>query len=169
MNQIKTKRLVLKKPTKKINKKSIVSKIGDWEVAKWLSDVPYPYTEQKAEEWLNNINYDDLLFSIFRNNSLIGGVGLSLEEDNDLDLGFWIGRDQWGKGYATEAAMGLIQYAKKEFNFKQIKACYIKGNTGSSNVLRKLGFEEIGKCEEYFLSRKKKMPCIKLLLKFDTK
>ena len=130
MNQIKTKRLVLKKPTKKINKKLIVSQIGDWEVAKWLSDVPYPYTEQKAEEWLNNINYDDLLFSIFRNNSLIGGVGLSLEEDNDLDLGFWIGRDHWGKGYATEAAMGLIQYAKKEFNFKQIKACYIKGNTG---------------------------------------
>lgn len=169
MNQIKTKRLVLKKPTKKINKKSIVSKIGDWEVAKWLSGVPYPYTEKKAEEWLNNINYDDLLFSIFRNNSLIGGVGLSLEEDNDLDLGFWIGRDQWGKGYATEAAMGLIQYAKKEFNFKQIKACYIKGNTGSSNVLRKLGFEEIGKCEEYFLSRKKTMPCTKLLLKFDTK
>jgi len=166
MNQIKTKRLVLKKPTKKINKKLIVSQIGDWEVAKWLSDVPYPYTEQKAEEWLNNINDDDLLFSIFRNNSLIGGVGLSLEEDNDLDLGFWIGRDHWGKGYATEAAMGLIQYVKKEFNFKQIKACYIKGNTGSSNVLRKLGFEEIGECEEYFLSSRKTMPCIKLLLKF---
>jgi len=140
MNQIKTKRLILKKPTKKINKKLIVSQIGDWEVAKWLSDVPYPYTEQKAEEWLNNINDDDLLFSIFRNNSLIGGVGLSLEEDNDLDLGFWIGRDHWGKGYATEAAMGLIQYVKKEFNFKQINACYIKGNTGSSNVLMKLGF-----------------------------
>jgi len=166
MNQIKTKRLVLKKPTKKINKKLIVSQIGDWEVAKWLSDVPYPYTEQKAEEWLNNINDDDLLFSIFRNNSLIGGVGLSLEEDNDLDLGFWIGRDHWGKGYATEAAMGLIKYTQKEFNFKQIKACYIKGNTGSSNVLRKLGFEEIGECKEYFLSRKKTMPCIKLLLKF---
>jgi len=125
MNQIKTKRLVLKKPTKKINKKLIVSQIGDWEVAKWLSGVPYPYTEQKAEEWVNNINDDDLLFSIFRNNSLIGGVGLSLEEDNDLDLGFWIGRDHWGKGYATEAAIGLIQYVKEETNFKQIKACYI--------------------------------------------
>ena len=98
MNQIKTKRLVLKKPTIKTNKKLIISQIGDWEVAKWLSGVPYPYTEQKAEEWLNNINDDDLLFSIFRNNSLIGGVGLSLEEDNDLDLGFWIGRGHWGKG-----------------------------------------------------------------------
>ena len=55
MNQIKTKRLVLKKPTKKTNKKLIVSQIGDWEVAKWLSGVPYPYTEKKAEEWLHNI------------------------------------------------------------------------------------------------------------------
>ena len=169
MNQIKTKRLVLKKPTKKTNKKLIVSQIGDWEVVKWLSGVPYHYTEQKAEEWLNNINDDDLLFSIFRNNSLIGGVGLSLEEDNDLDLGFWIGRGHWGKGYATEAAMALIQYVNKEFNLKQINACYIKGNTGSSNVLMKLGFMEIGECEVYFLSRKKTMSCIKLLLKFDTK
>ncbi len=167
MDQIKTKRLVLKKPTKKISKKSIVSQIGDWEVAKWLSEVPYPYTEQKAEEWLNNINHDDLTFSIFMNDSLIGGVGVSLEEDNDLDLGFWIGKDHWGKGYATEAAIGLIQYVKEETNFKQITACYIKGNMGSSNVLRKLGFKEIGECKYYFLSRRKTMPCIKLLLKFS--
>ena len=167
MIQIKTKRLVLKKPTKKINVKSIVSQIGDWEVAKWLSGVPYPYTEQKAEEWLDNINQDDLLFSIFRDKSLIGGVGLSLEEDNDFDLGFWIGRDHWGKSYATEAATGLIQYVKEVTNFKQIMACYIKGNTCSSNVLMKLGFKEVGECEVYFLSRKKTMPCIKLLLKFD--
>jgi|TARA_B100000953_G_scaffold5007_1_gene4465 8-oxo-dGTP diphosphatase len=166
MNQIRTQRLTLKKPTKKINKKLIVSQIGDWEVAKWLSDVPYPYTEQKAEEWLNNINEDDLLFSIFINDSLIGGVGLSLEENNDYDLWFWIGRDYWDKGYATEAAMGLIQFAKKELKLKQIKACHIKGNTGSSNVLRKLGFEEIGECEEFFLSRGKVMSTVTLQLNF---
>jgi len=166
MNEIKTNRLVLKKPTKKLSKKSIVSQIGDWEVAKWLSGVPYPYTEEKAEEWLNNINHDDLRFSIFLNDSLIGGVGASLEEDNKLDLGYWIGKDYWGNGYATEAAKGFIKYVKEETNFKEITACYIKGNTDSLNVLRKLGFEEMGECEEYFLSRKKTMPCIKLLLKF---
>ena len=164
MNQIKTKRLVLKKPTKKINTKLIASQMGDWEVAKWLSDVPYPYTEKKAEEWLNNINHDDLTFSIFMNYSLIGGVGVSLEEDNKLDLGYWIGKEYWGNGYATETVKGLIKYVKEETSFKQITACYIKGNTTSENVLRKLGFEEIGECEEYFLSRKKTMTCIDLLL-----
>ncbi len=164
MNQIRTKRLILKKPTKKINKQLIVSQIGDWEVIKWLSEVPYPYTEERAEEWLNNINEDDLLFSIFINDLLIGGVGLSLEENNDYDLGFWIARDCWGKGYATEATMGLIQFVKKELKLKQIKACYIKGNKGSANVLRKLGFKEIGECEEFFLSRVQVMPCIRLEL-----
>ena len=121
MNQIKTKRLVLKKP-KKINTELIASQIGDWGVAKWLSDVPYPYTEQKAEEWLANINHDDLRFSIFMGGSFIGGVGVSLEEDNKLDLGYWVGREYWGNGYATEAVMGLIQYIKKETDFKQITA-----------------------------------------------
>ena len=165
MNQIRTRRLVLKKPTK-ISKKLIASQIGDWEVAKWLSGVPYPYTEERAEEWLNNISEDDLLFSIFLNNSFIGGVGLTPEENNDYDLGFWIGRDYWKKGYATEAAMGLINFAKKEFKLKQIKACHIKGNTGSSNALRKLGFKEIGECEEFFLSRGKVMPIVTLQLNF---
>jgi RimJ/RimL family protein N-acetyltransferase len=164
MNQIKTKRLVLKKPVKTINKKLIASQIGDWQVAKWLSDVPYPYTEQNAEEWLTNINHDNLTFSIFMNDSLIGGVGVSLEEDNKLDLGYWVGREYWSNGYATEAAMGLIKYVKEETSFKQITACYIKGNNTSENVLRKLGFEEVGECEEYFLSRKKTMTCIELLL-----
>ena len=164
MNQIRTKRLILRKPTKKISKQLIVSQIGDWEVTKWLSGVPYPYTEERAEEWLNNINEEDLLFSIFINDLLIGGVGLSLEENNDYDLGFWIARDYWGKGYATEAAMGLIQFVTKELKLKQIKACYIKGNKGSTNVLRKLGFEEIGECEEFFLSRGQVMPCIRLEL-----
>ena len=164
MNQIKTKRLVLKKPTKKINTKLIASQIGDWEVAKWLSDVPYPYTEQKAEEWLTNINHDDLRFSIFMGDSLIGGVGVSLEKDKKLDLGYWVGREYWGNGYATEAVMGLIQYIKEETDFKQITACYIKGNNSSANVLRKLGFKEVGECEEYFLSRKKTMSCVDLLL-----
>jgi len=60
--------------------------------------------------------------------------------------------------------MGLIQYIKKETNFKQITACYIKGNHTSANVLRKLGFKEVGECEEYFLSRKKTMSCVDLLL-----
>ena len=41
MTEIRTERLVLKKP-RHIDKPLIVSQIGDWEVAKWLSAVPFP-------------------------------------------------------------------------------------------------------------------------------
>ena len=98
---------------------------------------------------------------------MVGGVGVSFEDHNQLDLGYWIAKDYWGYGFATEASMGLIEYIKNETNFKAITACYVKGNKASANVLKKLGFIEIGECEEYFLSRKKTMDCVDLILNLD--
>ena len=164
MFKIKTKRLTLKRPDKSINKALFATQVGDWEIAKWLSDIPYPYTEKNAEKFIKKTSLDDLRFCVFFNKSLVGGVGLSFEENNQLDLGYWIAKDYWGNGFATEASMGLIEYVKNETEFKVITACYIKDNKASANVLKKLGFKEVGECEEYFLSRKKTMSCVDLLL-----
>jgi len=162
--EIKTKRLVLKRPDKSINKKLFTSLVGEWDIAKWLSDVPYPYTEENAEKFIKRTSLDDLRFCIFFNELLVGGVGFSFEENNQLDLGYWIAKNYWGNGFATEASMGLIEYVKDETEFKVITACYIKDNKASSNVLKKLGFREVGECEEYFLSRKETVRCIDLVL-----
>ena len=164
---INTIRLVLKRPDKSINKDLFVSLVGDWDIAKWLSDVPYPYTVKDAEKFIKRSSPDDLRFSVFYKDILVGGVGVSFEDHNQLDLGYWIAKDYWGYGFATEASMGLIEYIKKETNFKAITACYVKGNKASANVLKKLGFIEIGECEEYFLSRKKTMDCVDLILNLD--
>ena len=155
MFKIKTKRLTLKRPDKSINKALFATLVGDWEIAKWLSDVPYPYTEQNAEKFIKRTSPDDLR---------VGGVGLSFEENNELDLGYWIAKDYWGNGFATEASIGLIEYVKDETEFKVITACYIKDNKASANVLKKLGFKEVGECDEYFLSRKETVRCIDLVL-----
>ena len=165
--QITTQRLTLKRPDRSINKTLFASLVGDWDIAKWLSDVPYPYTEKHAEKFIKRSSKDDLRFSVFYDNILVGGVGVSFEDHNQLDLGYWIAKDYWGYGFATEASMGLIEYIKKETNFKAITACYVKGNKASANVLNKLGFIEIGECEEYFLSRKKTMDCVDLILDLD--
>ena len=162
--QITTKRLVLKRPDKSINKTLFASLVGDWDIAKCLSDVPYPYTEENAEKFIKRTSLDDLRFCIFFNELLVGGVGCSFEENNQLDLGYWIAKNYWGNGFATEASMGLIEYVKDETEFKVITACYIKDNKASSNVLKKLGFREVGECEEYFLSRKETVRCIDLVL-----
>ena len=165
--KIKTQRLVLKRPDKTINKSVFASLVGDWDIAKWLSDVPYPYTEKHAEKFIKRSSPDDLRFSIFYDEILVGGVGVSFEEHNQLDLGYWVAKDYWGNGFATEASEGLIDYVKNETEFKAITACYVKGNNASPKVLKKLGFIEIGECEEYFLSRKETVSCVDLILNLN--
>ena len=86
MMEIKTERLVLKKPEHK-DKQSIISQIGDWEVAKWLSSVPYLYTENDADEWIRTFSRKELTFNIFDHDSLVGGVGLTHHEDDWLLAG----------------------------------------------------------------------------------
>ena len=162
--KISTQRLVLKRPDKTINKRLFASLVGDWDIAKWLSDVPYPYTQKHTEKFIKRSSPDDLRFSVFYDEILVGGVGVSFEDNNELDLGYWIAKDYWGYGFATEACIGLIEYIKNETDFETITACYVKGNKASANVLKKLGFIEIGECEEYFLSRKKTMSCVDLIL-----
>ena len=80
--------------------------------------MPYPYTEKHAEKFIKRSSPDDLRFSVFYDNILVGGVGVSFEDHNQLDLGYWIAKDYWGYGFATEASMGLIEYIKKKRTLK---------------------------------------------------
>ena len=165
MKELKTERLVLKKPRHK-DKQLIISQIGDWEVSKWLSRVPYPYTKNDADEWIRTISRKELTFSIFENDSLVGGIELTSHEDNCYELGFWLGRQHWGQGFATEACKGLLRYAREELALKNIVSSYMKGNDASANVLRKLGFKKTGEGEIYCLSRKETLPCVNLVLAY---
>ena len=163
MMGITTKRLVLKKPRHK-DKQLIVSQIGDWEVSKWLSRVPYPYTENDADEWIRTISRKELSFNIFENDSLVGGIGLTPHEDDCHELGYWLGRQHWGQGLATEAGKRLLHYAVENLGIRNFKSSYMKGNDISARVLAKLGFIKSGEGEIYSLSRKETRPCVNLIL-----
>ena len=166
MTEIRTKRLVLKKPRYR-DKQSIVSQIGDWEVVKWLSQVPYPYTEADADDWINSLSRQELTFNIFESDGLLGGIRLAHDDDDDYyDLGYWLGRGHWGQGFATEACRGLLHYAVEELDIRNFKSSYMTGNDDSARVLSKLGFKITGEGEVYCLSRKATLPCINLELAY---
>ena len=164
MIEIKTDRLILKKPKSKQDILSIVSQIGDWEVVKWLAMVPYPYTYNDCESYLKESNNNELALNIFLDNQLIGGVGLHLHNDNYYELGYWLGKDYWGKGYATESSKYLLEYALKKLDSPKIKSGYFIDNLPSGNVLKKLGFKEIGIEKRYSDSMKKEMDMMKVIL-----
>tara|TARA_B100001167_G_C16589626_1_gene220803 strand:+ start:99 stop:593 length:495 start_codon:yes stop_codon:yes gene_type:complete len=164
MIEIKTDRLILKKPKSKQDILSIVSQIGDWEVVKWLAMVPYPYTYNDCESYLKESNNNELALNIFLDNQLIGGVGLHLHNDNYYELGYWLGKDYWGKGYATESSKYLLEYALGKLDSPKIKSGYFIDNLPSGNVLKKLGFKEVEIEKRYSDSMKKEMDMMKVIL-----
>jgi ribosomal-protein-alanine N-acetyltransferase len=57
----------------------------------------------------------------------------------EVEVGYTLGRDYWGQGYATEAAGAVRDYALRELGADRLIALIIHGNTASENVARKLG------------------------------
>jgi ribosomal-protein-alanine N-acetyltransferase len=163
MIEIKTERLVVKK-IKNSDKERLVTLLGDFNVSKTLGTVAYPYTIIDAEKWLETTKNQEFNLNIFLNDSLIGGVGLRLDEDEFYELGYWLGADYWGQGYGTEAVKGLLDCAISKLQSPKIKANVDKENTTSAKVLEKMGFRPVGEGEVFSLSRQKTIPCLKLVL-----
>jgi [ribosomal protein S5]-alanine N-acetyltransferase len=68
----------------------------------------------------------------------LGGVG------PDVELGYTLARDAWGKGYATELGLALVEYAFTVLQVPRVVAQVEPANTASRRVLAKLGMTERG-------------------------
>ena len=159
MTKIETERLVLKKIVD-ADKERLVSLIGDFQVSKNLSKVPYPYTLDDADEWLERSHNQKFNLNIFLNDDLIGGVGLTPAEDDFYELGYWLGVDYWGQGYATESVMEFLNYAKTNSSCEKLKANVFKENIASTKVLEKNGFKRVEDREVFSISRQENVPSV---------
>ena len=91
--------------------------------------------------------------------SLVGQVTLSLKEAPHLwALAYWIHPDQWGKGYATEAARRVLTFGFEQLEAQTIWAAAGQWNTGSCRVLEKLGMRYLGDNPAGYYSKGKPIP-----------
>ena len=77
-------------------------------------------------------------------------VGMALLKDVDQgkgegELGYWIGRPYWGRGYATAAAADILEFGFATLGLRTIQAVSMEANPPSLQVLAKLGFVEVGR------------------------
>ena len=74
--------------------------------------------------------------------AVIGIAGLNrLEQGGDVEVGWIIEPSAWGRGYATEAARAVIQYAFEQVGALRAVAHIARENAGSIAVARKLGMQ----------------------------
>jgi RimJ/RimL family protein N-acetyltransferase len=74
----------------------------------------------------------------------IGSIGLHrndiAQENDEYELGYWIGKPFWGLGLIPEASRELLRYAFEELGMKRIWCGHYDGNVKSRRVMEKLGF-----------------------------
>ncbi|MDX1587207.1 MAG: GNAT family N-acetyltransferase, partial [Balneolaceae bacterium] len=104
------------------------------------------------ERWIkekqdNFKNRDEITWAICSRTGghLMGAVGLSLSSRNDsAELGYWMGKPYWGRGFTTEASREVLEYAFGELKLNRVEAHHMSGNDASGRVLEKLGLQYEG-------------------------
>lgn len=82
-------------------------------------------------------------------NEPIGAIGLKFGAASELahgtreaELGYWLARPFWGRGYMPEAGRALLAHAFLDFRLKVVWAGHYEGNLQSRRVMEKLGLTE---------------------------
>ena len=70
---------------------------------------------------------------------VIGACELSLIERNVVDLGYMLGTPDWGKGYATEISLALVDAAFFDLRAERVISTVEVNNSASIRVLEKIG------------------------------
>jgi ribosomal-protein-alanine N-acetyltransferase len=149
---ITTERLILR-PYRPEDAADIQRLIGERDVVATLANVPYPYEEGMAEEWIGGRQESfekgktvDLAITHRQEGFLIGSVSL-----NDIDwqsqraeIGYWIGKPYWGKGYGTEAARAVVKYGFETLGLHRINGRHFGNNPASGRILKKIGMKHEG-------------------------
>lgn len=86
---------------------------------------------------------------------VIGLVGMQPHDDGQFELGWWIWKEYWGHGYATEAARAFVRHARDVMGLDRLVAVIDPPNAGSIKVAEHLGmtFECIKSARETIAKR----------------
>lgn len=158
---IKTKRLTLR-PFEETDARRIAYLAGEYDVAKMCARVPHPYTMAHAYDFIGmteraRAGANEFAFAVTAPiDGLVGSCGvMAAGEDGGrvFEIGYWFGMPYWGLGYASEAAQGLMDWARGQLGAETFVAGHFMDNPASGHVLRKLGFAPTGSQDLFGLGR----------------
>lgn len=145
---LETARLSLRRPNL-ADVKAIARLANDRRVVEMTRRMPFPYSRDDAARFVTSLAHGhDTVFvieAVVENDfEPVGVVGLDWSNPASPELGYWLGVEHWGQGYATEAARAVIDFAFEEYDIRQIVSGARVVNPASRNVLEKCGFQWTG-------------------------
>ena len=142
---LETKRLALRAPRLE-DAKTVATLANDRRIAENTARIPHPYKVADAESFISGAGKaGEAAFLItLRDKTVIGACGIVFQYEATPELGYWLGVDFWGQGYATEALHALIDYAFADLAHEALQAGARVTNPASRRVLEKCGFQWTG-------------------------
>ncbi len=141
------------RPLKRSDQASLQKYANDWQVARYLPLMPFPYKLEHARRWINithrtarNKTEYHLGVHLTGKDEIIGMVGLMKVNWNsrNAELGYWMARKYWGRGYMREAISLMLRYAFKDLRLVRVYAVVLDTNIPSVKVLERVGFTREG-------------------------
>ena len=112
-----------------------------------LARVPWPYALDDARAFIRRQGRE-VVFAIClkREATLVGLCSITPKDGRPArgEIGYWVGRPFWGKGYATEAAQAVIDYGFVALNLDGVDVSCRVVNEASRRVIWKCGFHFCG-------------------------
>jgi RimJ/RimL family protein N-acetyltransferase len=164
-----TERLLLRPPWSE-DADAMFRAIADEGIVRNLATAPWPYLPEHAAHWVGTERAPErpvsLIFLCTGDAPLlVGGIGIHDMPGGEVELGYWLARDHWGQGYATEAGRAVLAFARETLRLERVVAGHFLDNPASGGVLRKLGFKPTGRIEmRHSVARGEEAPMAEFVL-----
>lgn len=149
-NEIETKRLTLR-PFTLADAKRVQILAGAKEISETTGNVPHPYPDGAAELWISTHaelkeKGEALINAIVLKDigEVIGVIAVRGLKTKEPELGYWVAKEYWNKGYCTEACSKIIQHCTAEFGISEIYGRHLVRNPSSGKVMEKCGLKRFG-------------------------
>ncbi len=128
---------------------------NDFDVARMTTGMPHPYTRDHADDFLRRMEARDrvreTVFAIEHpRDGFVGVLGFHPKDPPAPEVGYWIGRPFWGRGYATEATNAALGWASGGWGKRLVTAGHFADNPASGRVLEKAGFLYTGVVQPHY-------------------
>ncbi|MBX3479272.1 MAG: GNAT family N-acetyltransferase [Caulobacter sp.] len=148
---IETRRLTLRSPAPG-DESRLAELMADFDIARMTSRVPHPYGLADAAEFIGRAQgrdprTDHNFLLEHEDEGVVGGLGLFTPPGQPLEVGYWVGKPFWGRGFASEALTGALAWAGRDWKKRYIVAGHFSDNPASGAVLCKAGFLYTGEVQ----------------------
>src|SRR5882724_10919559 len=127
-----TDRLILR-PLSAADAAPMVRLADDEGVARMTTSIPHPFDAAMATGFIARMATADPAREValaieHRRDGFVGVLGFHPRDGLSPELGYWIGRPFWGRGYMTEAAAAAVHWARADWNKRVLVSGHFADN-----------------------------------------